>query len=171
MVICSLHRGLYPKTNQFFVARCKTLIEHGSDSTRAVENVKRGIYPPLFLGNKTVLRLINFATWPIVKWHGYALDKFGIYVLLRLGGFFSLSLRPIKFRRYLDRWENSVDRVLFYRWREYLILCNLDNSILSFREEYSNHDSNHTRLYWNARFQVEQFFERGTIILREWIFV
>lgn len=67
MVICSLRRGLYPKTNQFFVARCKTLIEHGSDSTRAVENVKREIYPPLFLGNKTVLRLINFATWPIVK--------------------------------------------------------------------------------------------------------
>lgn len=53
MVICSLRRGLYPKTNQFFV-----VVKPWSgtiERIQAVEDVAEFIYPLYSPPNKTVL--------------------------------------------------------------------------------------------------------------------
>lgn len=157
--------------------RCKTVIEHriGPDPIRRESAEWRmwrreggGIYPPLFLGNKKLNAWrINIATWPILKWqHEY--NKFIEFIFVFRLGFFRFVL--IKFRQSL-RKKNSV--ALFDEHGEYLISCNLDNSILSFREECSNHgptiritlDSVETLVSKSSR------YECAAIMLHNWIFL
>lgn len=172
MVICSLRRGFYPETDRFFVA-VKPWSSTGSARIRfenrpSGECGGGGIYPPLFLGNKKLNAWrINIATWPILKWqHEY--NKFIEFIFVLRLGFFRFVL--IKFRQSL-RKKNSV--ALFDEHGEYLISCNLDNSILSFREECSNHgptiritlDSVETLVSKSSR------FECAAIMLHNWIFL